>query len=362
MIAAAYALTQYSQSCHSVRSLVPPRAPEHLHEAGCMRDSHGRTIRDLRISITDRCNFRCLYCMDPDVRFAPSSALLTPREIVRVARIAESLGVRKIRLTGGEPKLHPQLCEIISGIRSATSVEIAMITNGSLLTRERLRAWKGAGLNRITISIDSLRDDRFARISRSATSPAVVLAAIEDAITEGVTPLKVNAVLMRGENEDEAADLAALARRYAIEVRFIEYMPLDSARAWDDSRWISAAETRKAIEAQFKLVAVEGGDPSSTARLFAFADGAPGRIGFIASVSDPFCGACSRLRLTADGKVRPCLFSTTEWDIRALLRGGASDQEISAFLIDVSWTKQAAHGIDSPEFVQPARSMSAIGG
>lgn len=362
MIASAYSLTQYPAHCHSARAAVPPRAPEHVHADGCMRDSHGRTIRDLRISITDRCNFRCLYCMDPDVLFAPASALLNPREIVRVARIAESLGVRKIRLTGGEPTLHPQLSEIIAGIRSATSVEIAMITNGSLLTRERLRTWKGAGLNRITISIDSLRTDRFARITRSNTSPVTVCEGIEAALAEGVTPLKVNAVLMRGENEDEAGELAALARTYAIEMRFIEYMPLDSARAWDDSRWISAAETRKAIETQFKLVPVEGGDPSTTARLFAFADGTPGRIGFISSVSDPFCGACSRLRLTADGKVRPCLFSTTEWDLRALLRGGASDQEISAFLIDVSWTKQAGHGIDSPEFLQPARSMSAIGG
>lgn len=362
MIATALSLQQFSAPAARVGATVPPRAPEHVHAAGCMHDSHGRTIRDLRISITDRCNFRCTYCMDPDVRFAPTEALLTSGEIVRAARIAESLGVRKIRLTGGEPTLHPQLLEIIVGIRGATSVELALITNGSLLTRERLRGWKAAGLDRITISIDSLRADRFARISRSSASPTTVLAGIEAALAEGLTPLKVNAVLQRGVNDDEAVDLAALARRHAIEMRFIEYMPLDSERAWDDSRWVSAAETRAAIEKQFKLVPVVGDDPSTTARVFTFADGAPGRIGFIAPVSNPFCGACSRLRLTADGKIRPCLFSETEWDLRALLRGDAGDEEIAAFLIDASWTKQAGHGIDSPDFRQPARTMSAIGG
>ncbi|NUQ52758.1 MAG: GTP 3',8-cyclase MoaA [Phycisphaerales bacterium] len=327
-----------------------------------MIDSHGRTIRDLRISITDRCNFRCVYCMEPDVRFAPRESLLTVAEIVRVAAIAESLGVRKVRLTGGEPTLHPDLTSIIAGIRRTTSVEIAMITNASLLTRAALREWKAAGLDRVTISIDSLRPDRFARITRSTASPADVLAGVEAVIAAGLTPLKLNAVLIRGFNDDEAADLAALARRFGVEVRFIEYMPLDSGHAWDSSRWVSAAETRAAIENRYPLLACGGEDPSSTARTFAFADGVPGRIGFIAPVSSPFCGACSRLRLTADGKVRPCLFSTTEWDLRAALRAGSTDEAVAHFLIDATWTKQPGHGIASPGFRQPERPMSAIGG
>lgn len=327
-----------------------------------MIDAYGRTISDLRISITDRCNFRCVYCMEPDVRFAPRSSLLEVADFVRVAAIAESLGVRKIRLTGGEPTLHPELTAIIEGLRGATSVEIALITNGSVLTRGMLREWKAAGLGRVTISVDSLRPDRFARLTRSTSCPADVLSAVEAAIAEGLTPLKLNAVLIRGFNDDEAPDLAALARRYGIEVRFIEYMPLDSGHAWDGARWVSAAETRAAIEDRYPLVACEDDEPSSTARTFAFADRAPGRIGFIAPVSSPFCGACSRLRLTADGKVRPCLFSTTEWDLRPLLRGRAADDEISSFLIDATWTKQPGHGIQTPTFRQPVRPMSAIGG
>jgi len=340
----------------------PPPAPEAVRAARRLVDSHGRTIRDLRISITDRCNFRCVYCMEPDVRFAPSESLLTPAEIIRLARIAESLGIRKIRLTGGEPTLHPELTEIIAGIRRVTAVEIAMISNAWRLSGEQLREWKGAGLDRVTISIDSLCPDRFAQMTRSTSSPDDVLAGIEACLTEGLTPLKLNAVLLRGFNDDEAADLAALARRYAIEMRFIEYMPLDSGHAWDSSRWVSAAETRAVIDQRFPLIACDDDYPSSTARTFSFADGAPGRIGFIAPVSSPFCGACSRLRLTADGKVRPCLFSTTEWNLRPMLLAGATEDQIADFLIDAAWNKQAGHGIASPGFRQPARPMSAIGG
>ena len=350
-------------------SHTPPPAPAWVHAGNRMLDSHGRTIRDLRISITDRCNFRCVYCMEPDVRFAPREEILTQGEIVGLARIAESLGVRKVRLTGGEPTLRQDLRAIIGGIRSQTSVELAMITNGSLLNREVLREWKLAGLDRVTISIDSLRPDRFARLTRSATPPDVVLEGIEACLAEGLTPLKVNAVLIRGFNDDEAADLAGVARRFGVEFRFIEYMPLDSAHAWDASRMVPAAETRAAVHERFPLVACDDDEPSSTARTYRFADGAPGRIGFIAPVTSPFCGACSRLRLTADGKVRPCLFSTREWDLRPILREGAGgessasiDERLAAFLIDATWTKQAGHGIASPAFEQPSRPMSAIGG
>ena len=339
-----------------------PAAPAHIRAGRRMMDSHGRTILDLRISITDRCNFRCVYCMEPDVQFQPRENMLTPGEIIRMARVAQSLGVRKIRLTGGEPTLHPHLTDIISGIRAATDMEIAMISNGSLLTREKLSAWKRAGLDRMTISIDSVRADRFARVTRSTVTPEDVIAGIEMCLAEGLTPLKLNAVLVRGQNDDEAVELARLARRFGVEMRFIEYMPLDSAHAWDRSLMVTAQETREAIEAEFALTPTNMDDAHSTARTYQFTDGAPGRIGFIAPVSNPFCGACSRLRLTADGNVRPCLFSTKEWSVMTLLRGGASDAELANFLIDVTWTKLAGHNIASPQFVQPERPMSAVGG
>lgn len=345
---------------------LPQPAPEHVRAGRRMIDSHGRVIRDLRLSITDRCNFRCVYCMDPGVRFMGRDRLLTTPEIIRVARVAASLGVRKIRLTGGEPTLHPELSEIITGVRAATDIEIAMITNASGMSRPALREWKRAGLQRITISIDSLCPDRFARLTRSTCTPADVLKGVSMCLEEGLTPLKLNAVLIRGINDDEAPALAELARRFGIEVRFIEYMPLDSGRAWDSSKWVAAAETRRAIEARYELITCGDDVPSSTARTYRFADlprEAPARIGFIAPVSSPFCGSCSRLRLTADGKVRPCLFSTREWDLRALLRDPTmSDEAITDFLIDTTWTKQAGHGIATPRFEQPERPMSAIGG
>jgi len=359
------ALPQFAGQATPPPDRAPAPAPPHVRVGRRMVDSHGRTIRDLRISITDRCNFRCVYCMEPDVRFAPQEALLTVDEIVRVAAIAESLGVRKVRLTGGEPTLHPHLTDILAGLATATGVEIALITNASLLSRESLRAWNNAGLARLTISIDSLRPDRFARLTRSSSSPAQVLEGVQMALDEDLTPVKLNAVLIRGFNEDEAVELAALARTFGVEMRFIEYMPLDSAHAWDSSKWVSAAETRTAIEGVFPLIACDDDDPSSTARTFRFTDlekDSPARVGFIAPVSNPFCGACSRLRITADGKVRPCLFSTTEWDLRSPLRAGATDEELADFLIDATWTKQPGHGITSSGFVQPDRPMSAIGG
>jgi cyclic pyranopterin phosphate synthase len=340
----------------------PAPAPESVHRKGELVDSHGRVIRDLRLSLTDRCNFRCTYCLEPGARFAPQSALLTADELVRLARIAAGLSIRKIRLTGGEPTLRPELDEIAAAIVRKTDCEIALITNGSRGTPERVRAWRAAGIRRVTISLDTLREDRFARITRSAGSVAEVLACIESCLAEGLAPVKVNAVLMRDDNDDEAVEFARLARRLGIEMRFIEWMPLDSGRAWRTDRWVPAAETRRAIEAVHHLVPLDAEDPSATARMYAFEDGSRGRIGFIAPISAPFCGACSRLRITADGKVRPCLFSTREWDLRPLLRGGASDAELARGLVDAAWNKQAGHGIESPEFERPARTMSAIGG
>ncbi|MGE3108007.1 MAG: GTP 3',8-cyclase MoaA [Phycisphaerales bacterium] len=334
-------------------------------------DSHGRTIRDLRLSVTDRCNFRCVYCMEPDVRFMGSNELLSIEEMARVARVCAGLGIEKIRVTGGEPTVRTDLAEILAAISRGVEeaarpeggrLDLAMTTNGSLMDEARLGEWRRAGLKRITVSIDSLDAGRFARVTRSASSPGEVVEGIRAAKRAGFDPVKVNAVVVRGFNEDDVPGLAALARELAIDMRYIEFMPLDSGRAWDESKLVPASEIVERIGREFALESIERDEESSTALLYRFADGSPGRIGVIAPVTRTFCGACSRLRITADGKVRPCLFSTREWDLRPLLREGGTDGEIEEFLMDVTWTKQAGHGISSAAFEQPARPMSAIGG
>lgn len=325
-------------------------------------DSHGRVIRDLRLSITDRCNFRCVYCMEPDVRFMPSDELLSIEEMTRLARICVGLGVEKIRITGGEPTVRQDLAAIIAALSAVGARDLAMTTNGSLMDERRLTTWRAAGLDRVTVSIDSLDPDRFARVTRSATTPSEVVEGIRAAKRAGFDPVKVNAVVVRGFNEDDVVLLARMARELDIDMRYIEFMPLDSAHAWDATKLVPASEIVERIASAFALTPIERDDPSSTALLYRFADGAPGRIGVIAPVTRSFCGACSRLRITADGKVRPCLFSTTEWDLRPLLRQGGADEEIEQFLMDVTWTKQAGHGISSAGFTQPERPMSAIGG
>lgn len=239
---------------------------------------------------------------------------------------------------------------------------MALTTNGARGDAATVADWRRHGIDRVTVSLDTLDPDRFARLTRSRTPLADVLSCIEHCILEDLGPVKVNVVLLRDRNDDEAVAFAELARRLAIEVRFIEWMPLDSGRTWRSDHWVSASETRRRIEAAHPLVAEPTADPSATATTFRFADGERGRVGFIAPISSPFCGACSRLRLTADGKVRPCLFSDREWDLRPLLRGGGSDEDLRRFLVDAAWSKQAGHGIDAPDFVPPPRPMSAIGG
>jgi len=340
----------------------PPRAPAHAHASRRMLDSHGRTIRDLRLSLTDRCNFRCTYCMDPDVRFLPKLRLLKVDQIVRLARVCVGLGVEKVRLTGGEPTLHPELTRVIRELAALRADDLALTTNGSRMSDADLAAWKDAGLGRVTISLDSLRPERFAAITRSGSSAAEVVEGARRVMRAGFSPPKLNAVVIRGTNEDEVPDLAGLARDLGIEFRFIEFMPLDSARAWDRSMVVPGDEIIERINDVYPLVPLGRVAHSGTAEEWGFADGAPGRIGVIAPVTRPFCGACSRLRITADGKVRPCLFSTREWDLKPLLDAGAPDREIEEFLIDATWTKQAGHGISSEGFEQPARTMSAIGG
>ncbi len=342
----------------------PPAAPAEAHAAGVLLDSHGRVIRDLRISITDRCNFRCVYCLEPDARFLPPSQVLSVESIERVARIAIGFGIDKIRLTGGEPTVRAELEEIIGRVAAldrSGRVDVALTTNGATLEEASLRRWRDAGLGRLTISIDAVEPHAFARLTRARVGVDRVLEGIEAALGVGLSPLKLNAVIVRGQNEDQIVPLAGLARRYGIEMRFIEFMPLDGAERWDIRAVVPAHEVVAAINACHPLVALGKPDPSSTAERYRFADGSPGAIGIIAPVTKAFCGACSRLRITADGAVRPCLFSCREYDLAPHLRAG-DDAAIRRFLVDATWTKQAGHGIASDHFHRPERSMSAIGG
>ncbi len=341
-----------------------PEPERHAHPPTLV-DSHGRTIRDLRLSITDRCNFRCLYCLDPGTRFLDASSLLSDDELVRLARVCVSMGVRKIRLTGGEPTLHPRLTSLIARIAALPIDDLAMTTNGSRCDPGSLAEWKRAGLKRLTFSLDAVEPAAFARLTRAATPVNVVLDAIRGAQRAGFGaqgPIRVNAVLLRGHNDDQVVPLARLARDLGVEVRFIEFMPLDDAHGWSLDRMVPAREVIDTISAAFPLVPLGKAVESSTSDEFSFADGAIGGVGVIAPVTRPFCGACSRLRVTADGQVRPCLFSREEWDARAVLRDGGNDATLARFLADTTWSKQPGHGIAAPGFAQPARTMSAIGG
>ncbi len=341
----------------------PPPAPEAARRPGYLADSHGRPIRDLRLSVTDRCNYRCVYCMDPGFRYMPQTQLLSRSEYVTVARVCAGLGIQKLRLTGGEPTLYPELGDLIAEVGRLGFDDVALTTNGSRLRAMPLERWRREGLGRITLSLDSLRPERVAAIARvAAAGPEIVIEAIGLARAAGFDPIKVNAVIMQGVNDDEVADFADFAREQAIEMRLIEFMPLDSGRAWRAADVVSADQMLEAITRRHARVPLGRHDPSSTSLEFAFADGAPGSIGVIAPVTRVFCGACSRMRVTADGKVRPCLFSHEEWDLRPLLRAGAGDAEVARFIEDAMWTKQPGHGIGSASFRPPARTMSAIGG
>jgi cyclic pyranopterin phosphate synthase len=325
-------------------------------------DSHGRQIRDLRLSLTDRCNFRCVYCMDPDVRFRRRVELLSDSEMLRLARIFAGFGVDRIRLTGGEPTLHPTLTELIADLAALGMQDMAMTTNGSLTTEADLAAWRGAGLRRLTVSLDSLRPERLSDLTRATITPSRVIETARLAKLAGMEPVKFNVVVIRGMNEDEIPDFARLARDEGFEVRFIEFMPLDSGRRWGRDRVVSADEMLERVEASFPLRSADRERKCSPAQRFGFADGAPGGIGIIASVTRPFCGACSRIRVTADGKLMPCLFSTAEWDLRSIMRGGGSDDDLARTIVEATRSKQAGHSIASPDYQQPDRPMSAIGG
>ncbi|MEU5788589.1 GTP 3',8-cyclase MoaA [Micromonospora purpureochromogenes] len=329
---------------------------------GALVDRYGRVARDLRVSLTDKCNLRCTYCMPAEgLPWLAGPQLLGDDEIVRLVRIAvERLGVTEVRFTGGEPLIRPGLAGIVAEVAALTPrPRISLTTNGIGLDRlaPTLRA---AGLDRVNVSLDTLDRERFSRLTRRDRL-ADVLAGLAGAAAAGLTPVKVNSVLMRGVNEDEAPALLRFALDHGYELRFIEQMPLDAQHGWDRATMVTADEILASLAGAFALTpdpAERGAAPAETWLV----GGGPARVGVIASVTRPFCGDCDRTRLTADGQIRACLFATEESDLRGALRAGADDAELAERWQVAMRGKRAGHGIDDPTFLQPARPMSAIGG
>lgn len=322
-------------------------------------DSYGRIARDLRISVTDRCDLRCTYCMPEEgLEWLASDKLLTFAEIVRITRILVDLGIRSVRLTGGEPLMRPHLPDLVAELSTLGLDDLSMTTNGTTLAHHA-RNLADAGLQRVNVSLDSLVAERVLAISRRDVLTKV-LAGIDAAKAAGLTPVKINCVLIRGTNDDEILDFAGFARSTGAEVRFIEDMPLGAGKTWSPAVVMPGSEIVDLISSVYPLEAEgRGSEPAST---YTFADGAPGRIGVIASVTEPFCATCDRLRLTSDGFLRTCLFAHEETDLLNPLRGGASDDEIAEIIREAVKAKGPGHAIGLREFEQPVRFMSRIGG
>jgi cyclic pyranopterin phosphate synthase len=327
---------------------------------GPLVDGFGRVADDLRISVTDRCNFRCTYCMPAEgLVWLPKTEILSFEEIARLLSVFVRLGVRSVKVTGGEPTVRADLPTLIRMLRDAgPDLDLSMTTNGVLLDRLAVPLAE-AGLDRVTVSCDSLMRHRFAEMTRRDALDRV-LAGIEAARAAGLEPIKINCVVIGGTNEDEVVDFARWSRETGAVVRFIEYMPLDADHAWERAKVVPSRSIAEAIDAEFPLVPLAAdGEP---ARRYAFADGAPGGVGLISSVSEPFCDTCNRLRITAEGELRSCLFALEETDLRAPMRAGASDAELDTLIRETVWRKWSGHRINHPDFVQPDRSMSMIGG
>jgi GTP 3',8-cyclase len=324
-------------------------------------DRFGRFATDLRVSVTDRCNLRCTYCMPAEgLTWLPKTEILSYEEIARLVRLFHTLGVRTIRLTGGEPTVRRDLPDLVRLIRAAApDVDVSMTTNGLLLD-ELARPLKEAGLDRINVSVDSLLRHRFAEMTRRDALDRA-MAGLRAAAAAGLSPIKLNCVVVRGTNDDEVADFATFARETGYDVRFIEYMPLDADHGWERDKVMPSREVLARIGERFPLLPLEH-DERAPATSYRFADGAPGTVGVIASVTEPFCDACDRMRLTADGQFRSCLFALDETNLREPLRAGAGDDELERLIRAAMWEKWAGHRINHPDFVQPGRTMSAIGG
>jgi cyclic pyranopterin phosphate synthase len=326
-----------------------------------LRDGHGRLIGDLRVSVTDRCNFRCQYCMPAEgLPWLERDDILTFEEIARLVQLLGTMGVHDVRLTGGEPLVRrnfPELARMLAKIEDVH--DLSVTTNGFLLERDAA-ALVDAGVDRFNVSVDSLQRDRFYELTRRDALPQVLRGLEQLATFPDAHPIKINAVAIRGFTEEEVLPFAELARRTPYEVRFIEFMPLDADHAWTPDQVLTGAEIRAAIEEVHPLEP-DPREPSATARVYHFADG-NGRIGFINPVSEPFCGDCNRIRLTADGRLRTCLFSLNETDLRGPMRDGVGDDELAQIVRDAVWLKELKHHVGEAGFIQPARTMSAIGG
>jgi GTP 3',8-cyclase len=328
-----------------------------------LTDSHGRVIHDLRVSITDRCNYKCVYCRTGE--FGAQYPELAIEEYLRLIKLFVSLGIEKVRLTGGEPLLRTGLIELIGELASLRTLkgqplDLALTTNGHLLDK-LAQPLKDAGLHRVTVSMDAVDAPTFERITRVPGSFQKVLAGIRAAKAAGLTPLKINCVLLRGFNDAEIEGFARFAREEDVIVRFIEFMPLEEGRLWTPEIVVTLKEIVDRIDREIPLVSLPPRDPSETARRYTFADG-KGEIGIIAPVSQAFCGACSRVRLTSDGKIRTCLFSQVEHDLYGRLRAGAGNEELREYIMRTVQQKEARHHIGEPEFLKPSRSMVHIGG
>ena len=324
-------------------------------------DGHGRLIGDLRVSVTDRCNFRCQYCMPAEgLAWLERAEILSFEEIERIVGLLVGMGVRDVRLTGGEPLVRRGLPDLVARLRAITGLGTLSLTTNGYGLEAQAADLVAAGIDRFNVSVDSLQRDRFFAVTRRDALPRVLAGLRELARHPGAHPIKVNAVAMRGFTEQEVLPFARLAREEPYEVRFIEFMPLDGDRRWHAGQVLTGEEIRRAIHAVHPLRALPR-EPSATARVYAFVDG-PGRIGFINPVSEPFCADCNRIRLTADGRLRTCLFSLTETDLRTPLRAGATDAEIQDVVRDAVWRKELKHHVNEPGFVPPPRTMSAIGG
>jgi cyclic pyranopterin phosphate synthase len=326
-----------------------------------LQDGHGRLIGDVRISVTDRCNFRCQYCMPAEgLPWLERNEILTFEEIERIVGLLASMGVGDVRLTGGEPLVRrgfPKLAAMLAKLDGVH--DLSVTTNGFLLERDA-EALVAAKVNRFNVSIDSLQQDRFFELTRRDALPKVLRGLERLASFPEAHPIKINAVAIRGFTEEEVIPFAKMARETPYEIRFIEFMPLDADEEWTPEQVLTGAEIRAAIEAVYPLEP-QPREPSATARVYRFADG-NGKIGFINPVSEPFCGDCNRIRLTAEGKLRTCLFSLNETDLREPLRAGVDDDELEEIIRDAVWRKELKHHVGEPGFVRPARSMSAIGG
>jgi cyclic pyranopterin phosphate synthase len=327
-----------------------------------LKDSFGRVVNNLRISVTDRCNFRCKYCMPArGMVWLEKDKILSFEEIARLAKIFSGLGVSKIRLTGGEPLMRKELHVLVGMLAGIENIrDISITTNGYFL-EEQARALSDTGLRRINVSLDSLRSDSFAEITRRSYYEKV-LRGIAEAARTGLNPIKINVVLIRGFNDGEILDFAQLARKSNFIIRFIEYMPIGSGDDWNIEQVVTEDEIIRTIEHGLGMRLVPRNlRESQPADSYVFEDG-EGEIGFISSVSSPFCEHCNRVRITSDGKLRTCLFSLSETDLRKMLREGSSDSEISDVIIDAVLRKERGHLINKPGFVKPSRTMSQIGG